>query len=191
MNYGGLLLQRSVDFDPFAAILHAAYPDQSEFPLLLELIQQLWDRGEADGYAQHMTDSPLPGTPAHQVLMHVAFGDHQVTDYAADVEARPIGASAHCPALDPGRIPDQRLLFGIPCIGSYPFVGSSIVYWDTGPGNVGPPPLTNTPNRAGIDPHESPRATVAARAQKSTFLLTGQIVDVCGGAPCHTDNYAP
>ncbi len=191
MNYGGLLLQRSVDFDPFAAILHAAYPDRSEFPLLLELIQQLWDRGEADGYAQHMTDSPLPGTPAHQVLMHVAFGDHQVTDYAADVEARTIGASAHCPALDPGRIPDQRLLFGIPCIGSYPFVGSSIVYWDTGPGNVGPPPLTNTPNRAGIDPHESPRATVAARAQKSTFLLTGQIVDVCGGAPCHTDNYAP
>jgi hypothetical protein len=191
MNYGGLLLQRSVDFDQFLGIVRSAYPDESERPLLYELIQQLWDRGEADGYAQHMTGSALPDTPAHQVLLHIAFGDHQVTNYAADVEARTIGASAHCPALNAGRIPDQRLLFGIPCIGSYPFTGPGIVYWDTGPGNVGPPPLANVPNRSGSDPHSSPRATVAARTQKSTFLLSGQIVDVCGGQPCHTDNYAP
>ena len=42
----------------------------------------LWDRGEADGYAQHMTRDPYPNTPPHKVLLHVAFGDHQVANVA-------------------------------------------------------------------------------------------------------------
>ena len=57
------------------------------------MMQMLWDRGEPDGYAERMTSDPLPDTPAHQVLMDVAFGDHQVTDYQADVEARTVGAA--------------------------------------------------------------------------------------------------
>jgi hypothetical protein len=34
-----------------------------------------------------MSSNPLPDTPAHQFLMNVAFGDHQVTNFQADVEA--------------------------------------------------------------------------------------------------------
>ena len=49
-------------------------------PWLLDLIQQLWDRGDPDGYAQQMTEHPLPDTPAHQVLMQIAYGDFQVSD---------------------------------------------------------------------------------------------------------------
>ena len=82
MNYS-TLLRRSVDFDLYAhgniegadtpLGLYDAYPNELERPLLLSLIQLLWDRGEANGYAHHITDDPLPGTPAHNVLMHVAF----------------------------------------------------------------------------------------------------------------------
>ena len=36
------------------------YPNELERPLILSLMQMLWDRGEANGYAQHMTDDPLP-----------------------------------------------------------------------------------------------------------------------------------
>src|SRR5919204_5258876 len=84
MDYGGLLLQRSTDFTAYAQILYGnigagGYPDTSIHPLLLDLMQQLWDRGEADGYAQHMTYAPLPGTPPHKVLMQGAYGDHQVS----------------------------------------------------------------------------------------------------------------
>jgi hypothetical protein len=32
--------------------------------LWLSQIQLLWDRGEANGYAHHMTSDPLPNTPA-------------------------------------------------------------------------------------------------------------------------------
>jgi hypothetical protein len=198
MDYGGVLLQRSTDFTPFANFLYGVapgggYTDSSIHPLILDLMQQLWDRGEADAYAAHMTSDPLPGTPAHKVLMHIAYGDHQVSQYAAAVEARTVGAQAHQPALDlPARSQDVNLFYGVPAIQSYPFDGSAIVIWDDGPGLVSPPPLTNTPPTVGRDPHGDVRATVAARAQKSAFLdANGSVVDVCGGQPCHTDVFTP
>jgi len=182
MNYS-TLLQRSVDFDLYAQFLYPAYPDEATRQLVFALIQLLWDRGEANGYAQHMTGDPPRGTPPHQVLMHVAFGDHQVSDTTAEVEARTIGAHGYQPVLDPGRSPWVRFQL-IPPIGSFPFSGSAIVMWDSG---TPAPPITNTPNRAGEDPHSHPRSTPAARVQKSEFLkIGGRVVDVCGGAPCHT-----
>ncbi len=42
-----------------------------------------------------MTSHPLPDTPSHTVLMQIAYGDHQVSDYAAALEARTIGASVY------------------------------------------------------------------------------------------------
>ena len=196
MNYS-TLLQRSVDFDTYAAIIYPSYPTVIDRQLWLSQIQLLWDRGEANGYAQHMTTDPLPDTPRHTVLMHVAFGDHQVSDTTAEVEARTIGARAYGPAVDPGRSPWRRFQL-IPSIGSFPFNGSAIVLWDTGPvRTVGTdtegtdaPPSTNTPNRTGDDPHENPRSTPSARTQKSEFLrVNGRVVDVCGGRPCYAAPY--
>ena len=192
MNYS-TLLQRSVDFDAYAAISYPNYRKVIDRQLWMQHIQLLWDRAEANGYAHHMTSDPLPNTPRHEVLMHVAFGDHQVSDTAAEVQARTIGARGYRPVLDPGRSPWPRFQL-IPSIGSFPFNGSAIVMWDTGPprtvGTVtqgtDAPPAGNTPNRSGDDPHDNPRATPSARMQKSEFLkVGGQVVDVCGGAPCH------
>jgi hypothetical protein len=181
MNYS-TLLQRSTDFDTYAQLIYPAYPNESTRQLMLAVIQLLWDRGEADGYAQHITSDPLPDTPAHTVLMHVAFGDHQVSDTTAEVEARTIGAHGYFPVLDPGRSPWPRFQT-IPPIFHFPFKGSAIVMWDAG---TPAPPITNTPNRGGSDPHSRPRSTPAARVQKSEFLkIDGSVVDVCGGAPCH------
>jgi hypothetical protein len=181
MNYS-TLLQRSVDFDTYAQLINPAYPDESTRQLMFAVIQLLWDRGEANGYAQHMTDRPFPGTPKHAVLLHVGFGDHQVSDTTAEVEARTIGARGYQPVLDPGRSPWTRFQL-IPPIGRFPFKGSAIVMWDSG---TPAPPITNTPNRAGDDPHDNVRATPAARVQKSEFLkVDGRVVDVCDGKPCH------
>ncbi len=182
MNYS-TLLQRSVDFDTYATLIYPAYPDESTRQLMFAVIQLLWDRGEADGYAQHITTDALPNTPKHTVLMHVAFGDHQVSDTTAEVEARTIGARGYRPVLDAGRSPWTRFQL-IPPIGKFPFGGSAIVIWDSG---TPAPPITNTPNRGGEDPHSDPRSTPAARVQKSEFLkVDGHVVDVCGGAPCHS-----
>ena len=186
-----------MDYDTYAAIITPSYPKEIWTQLWLGQIQLLWDRGEADGYAHHMTSDPLPNTPRHTVLMHVAFGDHQVSDTTAEVEARTIGARAYTPAVLPGRSPWPRFQM-IPSIGSFPFGGSAIVMWDTGPvRTVGTetqgtdaPPATNTPNRSGADPHSSPRSTPSARVQKSEFLkVGGAVVDVCGGRPCFAAPY--
>ena len=106
MNYS-TLLSRSVDFDmyangnieglPLPIGLYQAYPNELERPLIFSLMQLLWDRGESNGYAQHMTNDPLPGSPEHRVLLHPAFGDHQVANVAADVEARTIRACTNRP----------------------------------------------------------------------------------------------
>jgi hypothetical protein len=193
MNYS-VLLPRSVDFDPFAAVLYPSYPNELSRPLALDLIQMLWDRADPNGYAHRMTTDPLPDTPAHQVLMDIAFGDHQVTDYQADVEARTIGAHAHRPVLFSGRWPNTNVLWGVPAIRSYPFTGSAAYYWDTGPtreepaGTVvgtDPPPYENVPNRSGADPHGAPRATPAEQQLVSDFFDGAiQESDNCGGGPC-------
>jgi hypothetical protein len=184
INYS-VLLPRSADWDTYSLVMYPAYPKQLERPLALDLAQIIWDRGESDGVAQHMTTDPLPNTPQHTVMLHVAFGDHQVSQYQADVEARTIGASIHTPILAAGRSRQAEPSFRIPPIGAYPFPGSAIVYWDAGPDRVASPPLENVPNRALEDPHEYPRRTPAARQQKSDFLQAGGgVTDPCVGAPC-------
>ena len=62
MNYS-TLLQRSTDFATYSPAMYQSYPNQLERPLLFSLIQQLWDRSDPNGYAQHMTTSPYPNTP--------------------------------------------------------------------------------------------------------------------------------
>jgi hypothetical protein len=186
MNYS-TLLRRSVDFDMYAQLLYPNYPNELERPLILSLIQILWDRGEANGYAHHMTDNPYPNTPPHNVLLHLAFGDHQVANVATEVEARTIGAYIRSPAIDPGRHSDVNPYFDIPPIQSYPLDGSALVIWDSGQPT---PPTTNTPPRDGSDPHGHPRNDVKARLQKSEFLkIGGQVVDTCGPIPCYANGY--
>jgi hypothetical protein len=183
MNYS-TLLRRSVDFDQYAQILYNAYPDERERPVLLQLLQMLWDRAEADGYAQHMTNDPLPNTPKHRVLMHVGLGDHQVSTYAAKVEARTIGAHALAPWAAPGRDSDRRPLFGLPAIRGKTYAGSAIVLFDSG---SPVPPKAELPPREGQDPHEFPRRSKLGMRQKDAFLRPrGKVIDVCGGQPCTT-----
>ena len=117
---------------------------------MFAVVQLLWDRGESDGYAHHITDRPLPNTPPHEVLMHVAFGDHQVADFTTSIMARTFGAAVRQPALDPGRSPLANPFFGLRRL-TLPSSGSGLVLWDVGPlRTVGaetlgtpPPPLTS------------------------------------------------
>jgi hypothetical protein len=198
MNYS-TLLRRSVDFDAYAkgqfvdeaqipVGLYHNYPNQLERPLIISLIQMLWDRGEANGYAHHMTTDPLPNTPPHEVLLHVAFGDHQVAPVTAEVEARTIGAVTNPTPLDPGRHSDVEPLWSIPRVDfTTPYAGSAIVYWDSGSPT---PPTTNTPPREGQDPHGHPRNDVKARRQKAAFLSpSGSVTEQCGGGPCYANGY--
>jgi hypothetical protein len=215
MNYS-TLLSRSTDFHSYATGefvdgvdtplgLYDSYPNELERPLLFGLMQMLWDRAEANGYAQHMTDDPLPNTPAHKVLLETGFGDHQVADVAAETEARTIGAHVHTPILDPTRprfldrplAEQSQAYWGLTPIdyGQNGFDGSAYVVWDVGPlrnngaDGTPPAPATNTAPQSGVDPHEFPRRSAAGRVQKSAFLKPdGRVIDVCHG-PCHAGTW--
>ena len=131
--------------------------------------------------------------------MNVALGDHQVTNYQADVEARTIGAKIHTPVVYDGRWPNFDVAWDIPPIDGYPFTGSAIVYWDGGP--VRPEP-GGAERRAR---HRRPAARATCRTRAATTRTAcrarrrrssrwsptscapdaqSQITDTCVGLPC-------
>lgn len=181
MNYS-TLLQRSVDFDLYKVVLDLSYPDTFVQLLSLNLIQMQWDRGETNGYAQHLTRKPYPRTPRHEVLLLGAVGDHQVSEFALQVEARTMGAAGHVPYVGPGREFGGEHGFGIKPIVTYPWPGSAYFLWDTG---AELSPLTNVPPRIGHDPHDDTPKIPAVQALKDQFMRPhGAITDVCNGEPC-------
>ena len=191
MNYS-TLLNRSVDWEgeleieadlpPYSVPFYESYRDPMERQLVFSLMQMLWDRGETNGYAAHLERDPLPNTPPHEVMLQVAFSDHQVANVSAETEARTIGA----PIMD-GLAPDRHWEMNPYFTGSasYPYKGSALIYWDSG--NATPPNGNLPPSHSG-DPHGHPRSEPAAGWQEAQFLLTGWMVDVCGGGSYLTDN---
>lgn len=166
-----LLLDRSVDFKLFATLLEGALSDPIDRQVALGLVQVLWDRAEPNGYSPYVTADPLPGTPPHEVLLHVAIGDHQVSPLGAHVMARSMGARNVTPAV--------RSIWGVEEAAA-PYAGSAIVEYDFG---LPPAPIENVPMDIGDDPHGTLRELPEAQDQLNTFLRTGVVENTCGG-PC-------
>ena len=202
MDYS-ILLSRSGDFSRYFTVLDGAYPDRVTQQVFYGLLQMLWDRIEVDGYAQHLTNDPYPDTPEHQIVLDVAFGDHQVANVTAEMEARTIGAALREPALAEGRHPDERPFWGLRPPPGYPTSRSLLVYWDSG---TLPAPDANIVPTAGeawqaacdgltedqvdadarcADPHEDPRRAPGSIRQKDAFFRPdGKAIDPCDGTPC-------
>jgi hypothetical protein len=183
-----LLLPRSVDWLEFQPLLDKTYTDPVDRVLALQLIQLLWDRGENDGYAQHLVANPYPEIdPAHfkTVLLVEAFGDHQVANVSTEVLARTIDARVHQPALRSGRSNDVAPMWGILTDDGAKGPGTAhLVIWDYG---TPAPPAVNLPptgDRYGADPHGAGSREPLVLQQALTFLTTGRLPDVCKGAPC-------
>lgn len=212
MSYS-LLLRRSIDFDAFTPFFSGSgtgdsgggYPSIKDQSFLLSMAQMLWDRAESSGYVIHIEREPLPNTPQHAVLLQVAFGDHQVSMWAAEFMARSIGAKLRIPAVATGRHPDSNPYYALEPVPAGEFTGSVLTIWDDGPvdggaleGGTAPPPVTNTTPFApdfGRDPHSLPRREPAAQEQKSAFLRPegeGRFLDTCAPQlPCTTNGYSP
>lgn len=166
-----LLLNRSSDFGPFFVLLSSTYRTGRNIQLLEGLLQMVWDRTEPDGYAAYISSNMLPGTPAHDLLIHVAIGDHQVTPLGAHIIARAVGAKNLKPV--------NRSVYGIEEADG-PFTGSGMVEYDFG---LPEAPKTNTPPYEGADPHDDVRKLDASYDQSNEFFRTGVITTYCTG-PC-------
>jgi hypothetical protein len=162
-----LLLNRSVDYDAYGAIIKGAYPNALDDQLLLGATQMLWDRGEPTGYSKYIENDPLPGTPSHEVLLQLSIGDHQVTTLGGHLMARTIGLSNLKPAVRP--------IFGIDEIDA-PHEGSAMIEYDFG---LPPEPITNVPMREGDDPHGAMKGVPPAGQVHKDFLETGVVNQYC------------
>ncbi len=195
INYS-TLLRRSKDFALYSIPLYTTYKSEFQRPLLLSLIQILWDRSDPNGYVNQLTDHPLPNTPPHRVMYQVSFGDHQVGNITADTAARSAGAAVDPRPLEVGRSEDVTPVWGVPRISAYPYTGSAIVYFDTGdysagnPQGTARPPKENIPPSVGNDPHEAARRTPCGRVMKNNFLRPdGVVTNPCLGAPYFAFSY--
>lgn len=167
-----MLLSRSADFETYFLLFKEKFPDSREVSLLVNgLVQQLWDPGEAAGYAYAMNRDPLENSPPKDVLLQVAHGDPQVSTLGAHVMARAYSAKAVYPG--------PTLEFGIE-EAEAPFEGSAYVEWVYPDGAV--IPLEDVPP-SGPDAHECPRRAPEAQQQLADFLNTGVVNQYCEG-PC-------
>ncbi len=178
LNYS-TLLYRSVDFAPFFEMMAQSYTDSRDRAVLLAAAQLLWDGTDPVSYYRHLAQDPLPGTPAHEVLLGPAKGDWQVAGITVEMLAR---TDVGIPLMEP--YDDERTPYGI-VQQPYPRAGSGIVLFDFG--NPWPEPGNHPPMDDVGDPHGSPRNLPAHNAQMDHFLRTGEIIDVCGGDGCHPD----
>jgi hypothetical protein len=170
------LLDRSSDFNGFFLIIRGTYPNPLDIQYGLGLIQSLWDRAEPDGYVPYISQNMLEGTPAHNVLIHIAIGDQQVTPLGAHFIARTIGAQQ----LET----PNREIYGITDAASG-FSGNGMCEWNFGlPASQSP--VTNTPPDSALpDPHDSLRQQADAQDMADIFFRTGTVVQTCAdGGPC-------
>ena len=179
-NYG-LLLDRSVDFDPFRLVLDPSYPSPADRALGLQLIQMHWDSGEANGYLQHLIDRPVrrhagarraaprrPRRPPGRQHRHRGPGPHaRPPDPPAGDGGRPLDGG--------GAVVRARRRSPTPTRDPASSCGTAAPRC--------PPTSTSRRGRAD-DPHGDPRSTPAAIEQIVAFLTTGQIIDACGDDPC-------
>jgi hypothetical protein len=167
-----VLLNRSVDFDMYFAILKAGFNDSRDLQIILALIQGLWDHTEPNGYTHKISNDPFPNTPEHSVLMRAAIGDHQVTTLGAHIGARAVGATH----LDTG----IRDVWGLDTATGMN-EGSTYVEYDFG---LPMDPIENVPQDACEDPHGKLRKLEEARMQMDNFFQTGVVENFCTDGVC-------
>ena len=174
-----LLLNRSVNFDPFAEPLYALYDwNALDMQLNLALIQGLWDRAEPTGYSKYIRSNTLPGTPSHEVFIQVSKSDHQVTNLGAHIMARTIGGVVNL-------APTVRDVYGLEVVNGA-HVGSAMIEIDFGNPDA---PVTNIPPWADESPDPHGRATELRSLGENLrrFYDTGIAENTCDG-PCDSDD---
>lgn len=175
-NYA-MMLQRSVNFRDFQALLDRSYPRSLDAPVLISLLQLLWDGTDPISYMRHIKAEPLPGTPSHDVLLVASKGDYQVAVVTNEIAAR---SDLGIPVV--GTYDATRSPWGVPSV-PYPHEGSGLMLWDFG--NPWPQALGNSPPDDGLrDPHSRQAEVDALGEVFETFLREGRIIDICQGGPC-------
>lgn len=165
INYS-LLLERSRDWPQYRTTLIGAYPDALDAVLMINLMQQQWDRTEPTGVADVITTTGFPGTPAKKIFMQVAIADDEVSNLGSEYQARTMGI--------PVLTPSPYLPYGLE--GAAGPVSSGMVIYDFGLGATIPPTNEAPPDNT---VHGGIRNKQATTDMMKAFYETGLITNTC------------
>lgn len=183
LNYS-ILLQRSVDFDPFYVIVRSAYRTNSQAALCLAAVQMLWDQVDPSSYIRHLSEEPFEDDDPSYVLFAPAKGDYQVSPMTNLIAARTnVGVEVmEGWGLDISHWGIQEQPYEVSPGENY--TGSAVVMWDLG--NPWPED-GNLPHEDELgDPHGIPRYFPEHQDQMIHFFESGgEVIDVCGGNGCN------
>ncbi len=165
INYS-ILLERSGDWPRYRTTLIGAFEDPLLVTLMINIMQNEWDRTEPTAVADVITNGGFPGTPAKQVFMQVGIGDDQVPNLGSEYQARTMGI--------PVILPTPKMPYGLTST-SAP-ASSGIVFYDFGVGTTIPdgneaPPVN--------DVHSNLRNKKATTDMMKHFYETGEIINLC------------
>ena len=171
------MIKRSVNWIMYEAIMLAGYSEAFTRDLVMVMSASIWDLAEPTTYAPHLVSDPLPGTPAHRVLLQIGLGDAQVPNLSAYMQVRTAGI--------PLMLPSPVEPFGVETVADGELSESGLVIYAI-PGVTPAPPGTRSPG-GNNDAHEGVRRAVEAQEQIRRFTaIDGMVEQTCDG-PCDPD----
>lgn len=168
INYS-MMLERSRDWPRYRTTLIGAYEDPLLVTLMLNIMQNEWDRTEPTAVADVVTTSGFPDTPAKQLFMQVAIADDEVPNIASDYQARTMGI----PVITPSPVTPYGLTQT-----SQP-AQNGILFYDFGLGSTLPEGNVAPPDN---DVHSNIRNKKFTTDMMRRFYETGEIVNLCTAA---------
>lgn len=170
-NYS-TMLSRSVNFEPFLAILRLTYPGSLEVALTVNTVQLLWDRTDPISWWHRALRE------GNHALLLASKGDYQVPVLTNEILSRTFPSQV--PLMQPYDV--SRDPFGAGTA-PYPHTGSGVILSDFG--NPWPDDRGNLPPSDGLrDPHSRLAEVDALGPVMRTFLEQGRIDDPCDGLGC-------
>jgi hypothetical protein len=164
INYS-MLLERSADWPQYSVILQGGYGNPLLTALMINLMQNQWDRTEPVAVADVLTGTGFPDTPAKQVFMQFGIGDDQVPNVGSELQMRTMGI--------PLITPTPFHVYGVEEAAT---AQSGAVMFDFGLSST--IPLDNRPPPRN-DVHGSIRNKKATTDMMKHFYETGEIMNMC------------
>ena len=168
-----IMVERSVDFEPFYPYIEAAFPERLQQAQLLPFVAHLWDHAEPTGYLPHISEG-LDGVGPRQVLSIAARNDAEVPNVATDMAMRMVGV--------PVLTGSAREPWGFEVVDS-PWEGSAYITVDMGDPDV---PDGNLPPETNGGGHYNVCLSDTALQMMKTFLDDGVTTVPCDGT-CDPD----
>ncbi|MFT5430281.1 MAG: pimeloyl-ACP methyl ester carboxylesterase [Myxococcota bacterium] len=175
---GGLVhfLERAVNWQDFAFVFDALYPNSLDLQVFFSIVQQKLDAIDSMSFARRLVHDRYPGLGPLKAQVHMAVNDSQVRNLVTEWVVRSAGIPMVVPSAKDIYSVAPLTIDGV----APPDVMSAFYVYDE---MVEPTPITNDTPLSDNGTHGTVRDLMSYRTQAGTFLENGTFIMACDG-PC-------